>query len=532
MPKFGLKCFLGSFAFSLAAVVAVTKTYSVMSREDATPTFELDALKTKNIELFAHNEENDVLYEKVNRMISATQVPETNTLSEPQENSAELATNLATNTDTSDEAPVYYAPRSLPITDDAAPENSALPTQNSVVELEVQLPPENDDSLKIVDASEAPTFKIPLIHRNMTAPQNNVSVSNSAETHQVALATDDMDVDLLGTDKKTTSQTQPIEDDFDDDPWEVAEVANKNITRNKNAEIAEPEPSGNAVPYKMQDNLLVPIPDDIKKEKNLTPQFSTSAENKKLEEQLRRKRSGQPTEDMAGPKVETPQSLAQKMAEENAKSANDDNGDDDDDEFAGDKKDKNESESGAEQESQSLTDSIAAWFSGGDKKADSKSQGSTAKEDEDEDDDTSFFGPSSKAPKGKKQETSMFRKLLGLSSTSKGGIAPSELKLSFQANRAEISGQTLEWIKAFSENVTKYDDVAIEIRIDRAASYELQQKRLKLLYKILANNGVEYQKINIIFTDREPNSFIIRNVRYVTREERAQATKMENNPWK
>ncbi|MBR1904474.1 MAG: hypothetical protein IJ824_04790 [Alphaproteobacteria bacterium] len=307
-------------------------------------------------------------------------------------------------------------------------------------------------------------------------------------------------------------------------------MANKNITRNKNAEIAEPEPSGNAVPYKMQDNLLVPIPDDIKKEKNLTPQFSTSAENKKLEEQLRRKRSGQPTEDMAEPKVETPQSLAQKMAEENAKSANDDNGDDDDDEFAGDKKDKSESESGAEQESQSLTDSIAAWFSGGDKKADSKSQGSTAKEDED--DDTSFFGPSSKAPKGKKQETSMFRKLLGLSSTSKGGIAPSELKLSFQANRAEISGQTLEWIKAFSENVTKYDDVAIEIRIDRAASYELQQKRLKLLYKILANNGVEYQKINIIFTDREPNSFIIRNVRYVTREERAQATKMENNPWK
>ncbi|MBR1904475.1 MAG: hypothetical protein IJ824_04795 [Alphaproteobacteria bacterium] len=214
MPKFGLKCFLGSFAFSLAAVVAVTKTYSVMSREDATPTFELDALKTKNIELFAHNEENDVLYEKVNRMISSTQVTETNTLSEPQENSAEFATNLATNTDTSDEAPVYYAPRSLPITDDAAPENSALPTQNSVVELEVQLPPENDDSLKIVDASEAPTFKIPLIHRNMTAPQNNVSVSNSAETHQVALATDDMDVDLLGTDKKTTSQTQPVEDDL------------------------------------------------------------------------------------------------------------------------------------------------------------------------------------------------------------------------------------------------------------------------------------------------------------------------------
>ena len=527
MPKFGLKCFLGSFAFSLAAVVAVTKTYSVMNRENATPTFELDALKTKNIELFAHNEENDVLYEKVNRIISATQLPATNSLSESQETSTELAANT---TDEPDEASIYYAPRTLPLTDDAAPENSAPQTQNSVVELEVQLPPENDDSLKIVDASEAPTFKIPLIHRNMTVPQDNVSVSNSAEKHQVALATDDMDVDLLGTDKKTTSQAKPIDDDFDDDPWEVAEVANKNITRNKNAEIAEKEtPSGNAVPYKMQDNLLVPIPDDIKKEKNLTPQFSTSAENKKLEAELRRKRSGQTTESTEEHKIETPQSLAQKMAEESANSADED--DSDDDEFERKKSSSGESKDSTDQESQSLSDSIAAWFSGTDKKADSKTKGKGEAAD-DEDDDASFFGPSSKAPKAKKQETSMFRKLLGLSSTSKGGIAPSELKLSFQANRAEISGQTLEWIKAFSENVTKYDDVAIEIRIDRAASYELQQKRLKLLYKILANNGVEYQKINIIFTDREPNSFIIRNVRYVTREERAQATKMENNPWK
>ena len=107
-------------------------------------------------------------------------------------------------------------------------------------------------------------------------------------------------------------------------------------------------------------------------------------------------------------------------------------------------------------------------------------------------------------PSGK-QESSLFRRLLGLGTTSKDNISPTELKLSFQANRAEISGQTLEWIKAFSENVVNYDDVAIEIRLDRSASYELQQKRLKLLYKILANNGVEYRKINIIFTDREPN---------------------------
>ena len=127
--------------------------------------------------------------------------------------------------------------------------------------------------------------------------------------------------------------------------------------------------------------------------------------------------------------------------------------------------------------------------------------------------------------------SSLFRKLLGLGAANKDNVAPTELKLSFQANRAEISGQTLEWIKAFSENVVNYDDVAIEIRLDRSAPYELQQKRLKLLYKILANNGVEYRKVNIIFTDREPNSFIIRNVRYITKEEKAEETAKSKSPW-
>lgn len=41
---------------------------------------------------------------------------------------------------------------------------------------------------------------------------------------------------------------------------------------------------------------------------------------------------------------------------------------------------------------------------------------------------------------------------------------------------------------------------------------ELQQKRLNLLHNILTNKGVEYSKINTVFTNREPNSFIIRTI--------------------
>lgn len=93
-------------------------------------------------------------------------------------------------------------------------------------------------------------------------------------------------------------------------------------------------------------------------------------------------------------------------------------------------------------------------------------------------------------------------------------IMPAELRLSFAPNRAEISGQTLKWIYAFADNARDHNDVYIEVRIDGTSSYTLQQKRLNLLSSIFASRGVDYRKINTIFTSREPNSFIIRNIRF------------------
>ncbi len=161
----------------------------------------------------------------------------------------------------------------------------------------------------------------------------------------------------------------------------------------------------------------------------------------------------------------------------------------------------------------SLTDSIAAWFS-----SSSASDNNSA---------------NNKKDKDKKEENSgsAFSKLLGLGAKKDSNIAPSELKLAFQPNRAEISGQTLDWIKAFSLNAVNNENVFVEIRIDGSSSFELQQKRLNLLYSILVNNGVDYNKINIIFTDREPNSFIIRNVRYASEEDAINAHKKAYNPW-
>ena len=91
-------------------------------------------------------------------------------------------------------------------------------------------------------------------------------------------------------------------------------------------------------------------------------------------------------------------------------------------------------------------------------------------------------------------------------------IIPSELKLSFQPERAEISGQTLRWLKAFSE-AAQNEDTYLQVRLDASASTELQKKRLNLLYTIFMNNGVDFKKIDTVFSLTEPNAFIIRTLK-------------------
>ncbi len=107
-------------------------------------------------------------------------------------------------------------------------------------------------------------------------------------------------------------------------------------------------------------------------------------------------------------------------------------------------------------------------------------------------------------------------------------ILPTEIRLSFQPNRAEISGQTLRWIQAFAKKAVDEEDVGLEIRIDGSKSFALQQKRLNMLYNILTANGVEYQKINTAFVDREPNSFVVRTVKIMN----ANAKQQEDDSWK
>lgn len=82
-------------------------------------------------------------------------------------------------------------------------------------------------------------------------------------------------------------------------------------------------------------------------------------------------------------------------------------------------------------------------------------------------------------------------------------------------------------LQAFANKTIEEKNVGLEIRIDGSSSYELQQKRLNLLNNILASSGVDYRKINTVFTTREPNSFIIRTVRL----NNSNGGIKENNEW-
>ncbi len=500
MPKFGLKCFIGSFLLSLVAIFATTKAYLVMSLNDERKSEPLTHITAQNIDLFASNEEDDPIYEKFNKLnqtqdkVKSNDPAKITVVAENKENKKEDIADILYQPD-NDEGIILAENENnnvLPLVE-KEDVSQALEENNAISEDESEISRDNDDEdeVQIADASTAPQFKIPLMHKYSN--KKSISVSNEADDSQIALANDNVALKNLGTKNKKAqvhnaefSATMTAPQAENDDPWEVAETANRHTGKNafnankKAAETEEEQP----VPYKMQKNLLIPIPEDIMNEENLIPQFSSSEENLKLEEELRAQKKLPPKKIV--PTV--------KSGTDDKKSAEDEFDDID------------------EETSKSLTQSISDWFSG------NKS------------------APKISAKSNKDQNNSIFNKLLGgdkkkskkdadeddedeEQEETKKEVIPTELKLAFQPNRAEISGQTLEWLHAFAENVVKYENVIIEIRISNTAPTILQQKRLKLLYRILANNGVDYEKINIIFTDREPNSFIIRNVRYATEEE-------------
>lgn len=221
----------------------------------------------------------------------------------------------------------------------------------------------------------------------------------------------------------------------------------------------------------MIDNLLIPIPQDILDDENLTPQLTSSEENRSIERELDEER---------GIVREQPEEKT-----ENGIKILDAQG-----------RNVRKKEGG-------LLSSITSIFSGGNNE---KSPEETAGDD------------------GEGIIDSIARKMGGKKESPK--ILPTEIRLSFQPNRAEISGTTLQWIQAFGKKAAEEASIALEIRLNGRSDHILQQKRLNLLSNILAGRGVDSNKIRVVYTVREPNSFVMRTIRI---NEQSNETTMKNN---
>lgn len=491
--------------------MAATKGYFLLCQEQNPPAPQ-EYANVQNIELFAQNDEADKIYEKFKSISAPAQVQipiaEQNGDDNPQETEDgydDISDTLAF--DGEQTGDIIYEPdeqepaisskkesdeneEELALNEEFVEESSEVFSNNEEEALSNN--EEESDEQEIVEANAAPQFVIPLKHLFATNSIGATSVSSQTESDLSARAS-----------QNVKPQVEVDAENIDDDPWDTVAVSNRYITKNKMAEFnkehkddlaALDEDKNSAakgeketkVAYKMVKNILIPIPDEIMNDENLTPQLSYSDKNKKIDAKLK---SEQDARERLKKEQEEAAKRAQKINEE---------------------------------ESKSLTESITDWFAEG---KNQKQVNITTR-----DDSTNVARQVS--DEDEEESDGVFSKLLGLKQK-KGAqsIIPSELKLAFQPNRAEISGQTLEWLRAFSENAVKDDEVSVEIRIDGSGSYELQQRRLNLLYTIFANNGVNYDKINIIFTARDPNSFIIRNVKYAVENSAAKAAEKSKGPW-
>ena len=305
-----------------------------------------------------------------------------------------------------------------------------------------------------------------LSNNNLSTPESFASVQeNKIVVHQKTSeieAKQTIDFEANNEDNFIIDERQPLTD-YDEIIVANTDTEQSSLFKEEKESLLEPKPllvpsGGTKLARQMMQNLIIPIPEDIMNDVDAVPMLSADPGERKKE-----------TPDLK----------------------------------------KEEKESG-------LFKSITSWFSDNDDEAKEKDKSKKQTKDD------------KPAKKKKKKGFSLFdnKKEPSLESDNNKNISredtqimPAELKLSFQPNRAEISGHTLKWIHAFADNARDNHGIYIEIRIDGTSSFTLQQKRLNLLSTIFANRGVDFRKVNIVFTSREPNSFIIRNIRFNNSEE-------------
>lgn len=385
--------------------------------------------------------------------------------------------------------PVPAAENIIQAAVDALPQSQPEPAikeaqPEQIITASADLP---DQDKKVLLQGETPLL-IPLEKNSAPArlARSEVKTADDVGGNQVALNAHNVPIKSMLSDKKTTTETNVSDDKWQSmaekrqlsqdtsNPWLVAKGGkfprNEMVLKDKSYQQDEEEIrrilSANDTQQAQSDtgtiklaaetakNLLIPIPEEIMKEKNITPQLVSSSKNQIAEEELAAKEALHKEESPNDGQETTPLPSQ-------------------------------------EEKKGGLLDSLSSIFSG---KKSAPQIGNSIEEE----------------PESTNSLLSAFTRKKTRAASQ---ILPTEIRLSFQPNRAEISGQTLKWIRAFAQKTAEEASTGLEIRIDGTSSPLLQRRRLNLLQNILMNEGADYSKINTVFTAREPNSFILRTIR-------------------
>ena len=88
---------------------------------------------------------------------------------------------------------------------------------------------------------------------------------------------------------------------------------------------------------------------------------------------------------------------------------------------------------------------------------------------------------------------------------------PKEMKISFMPDTADLSAQAFKWIKVFSYNPQRSVISAVEVRLS-PENLDLQSRRFALIKGALLSNGVSARQIRFVFSDRDMDSVVLRNI--------------------
>ncbi len=356
-----------------------------------------------------------------------------------------------------------------------------------------------DIELKL--ARNAELAQIPLQQSNNDSLNgNSIKIGNPQELNHVALNSDNIPIQSMKKELNTAVEKSKSEkrnwENLTDSPWLVAksgggaknQLAVKEFANKSNQEInqaleAGRERSGVQIAADTVKNLIIPIPEEIAKDSDLTPKLaypssSEDAVNEKLIQAEIKQKSNIASNEKPELLTPTEEDVSLDVVANTAPPP------------------VEKTQVAEEKESKkSIISALNSIFSSSIPKAEAEAESEEKIREK---------------AIAKAQAKRSFKKRLA--KTRPVSIMPTEIRLSFQPNRAEISGQTLRWVQAFATKAAEVPGTSLEIRIDGTSSMPLQQKRLNLLHNILTNKGVEYSQINTVFTMREPNSFILRTV--------------------